>query len=92
MATLTISITDSQKDFLQDMVNSGQYGNISEVIREAIRFIYKQQSQDFLKEIRLGLQDFEDGNIVEFADSKGLNDHIQDLYNKSKKRKKSSTI
>ncbi len=50
MPSVTVSLTDRQKNYLDARVESGSYGNVSEVVREALRLL---EARDQEQEARL---------------------------------------
>lgn len=56
METMNIAITPVLKEFVQQRVEAGGYGSVSEYVRELIRLDQKQSAQDRLEnELLLGL-------------------------------------
>lgn len=45
MPTRNINLTDRLEEFVEDSVSSGQYGNASEVVREALRLLAEQKRE-----------------------------------------------
>lgn len=70
---MNIHFTRSQEDYLRGLVDSGEYGNISEAVREAIRLLKQKEKEDALKLQHLramideGEADIQNGNYVEYA-------------------------
>jgi len=50
MKKISIRITDQQYEFLESLVASGDYANISEVIREALRLFMNRKKKE-IKEL-----------------------------------------
>ena len=48
MATMTISLPDPLREFVEAEVSSGNYGSASELFREMVRERQKQKSQERL--------------------------------------------
>lgn len=46
---MNIHFTRTQEEYLRGLVDSGDYGNISEAVREAIRLLKLKQQEDALK-------------------------------------------
>jgi putative addiction module CopG family antidote len=70
MSTIHVSLTPKLSDYVQTLLESGLYGNVSEVIREALREKYQSQtstqSQKLIKlqqAIQSGLDQAEKGEF-----------------------------
>ncbi len=50
MKKISIRITDQQYEFIESLVASGDYANISEVIREALRIFMNRKKKE-IKEL-----------------------------------------
>jgi len=69
MATMTISLPDPMRDFIETEVTEGDYGSASELFREMVRDRQKRKAQERLEALLLeGLNDLENGNYVEVTD------------------------
>ena len=67
MDKLTISMPEQMKDYVKGRINSGQYGNISEFIRDLIR---KEQNQESaVQELR---------DLIERAEASGISSRTED--------------
>jgi antitoxin ParD1/3/4 len=53
MATMTISLPDSMRDFVESEVSSGSYGSASELFREMVRERQKRKTQERLESLLL---------------------------------------
>ncbi len=51
--TITFQPSRNMSDFIEDMVNSGDYNNQSEVIRAALRLLQEQNASSKLNQLRL---------------------------------------
>ncbi len=49
MPTRNISLTQQQDEFVEKIVESGEYQNASEAIRDALRALQKRRSEDALR-------------------------------------------
>jgi antitoxin ParD1/3/4 len=73
MPTRNINLTAHLDTFIQEQVDSGRYGNASEVVRDALRLIERRTREDearqqWLREAtRKGLDQLESGEYFEFA-------------------------
>lgn len=62
MPTLTISLPDSLRDFVDSQVRTGGYGNVSEYFRGLLRDAREQESQKRLE--RLLLEGLDSGKDI----------------------------
>ncbi|MCJ8330540.1 MAG: type II toxin-antitoxin system ParD family antitoxin [Lentisphaeria bacterium] len=91
MPTKNISLTDHFKNFIDDNVNSGQYKNASEVVRDSLRLLEEKQKEDRLKlenlkhQIQLGIDDLDQGNYNKFTESNDLKAYLSSLFPEKKK-------
>jgi len=57
MTTITISIPESMKEYIEREISRGSYGTVSEYFRSLVRENQRQKSQERLEELLLeGLQ------------------------------------
>ena len=85
MPTRNIVLTERQTRFIRRLVKSGRYQNASEVLREGIRLVERQEAEDEarLKALReaadIGLADFDAGRFRSFDDPESLGRHLAAL-------------
>lgn len=71
MPTRNISLTREQDAFVDEIVRSGDYQNASEAVRDALRALRQQRSQDKLKlqllraQLDAGIAALESGDLLE---------------------------
>ncbi len=53
MATMNVSLPDAMRAWVDAQVESGQYGNVSEYVRDLIRRDQKARAQDRLEQMLL---------------------------------------
>ena len=63
MATMTISLPEPMRDFIESEVSTGNYGSASELFREMVRERQKAKTQERLE--ALLLESLESGEPVE---------------------------
>ncbi len=63
MATMTISLPDTMREFVESEVTGGEYGSASELFRELVRERQKRKKQEHLE--TLLLEGLESGQAVE---------------------------
>ena len=75
MPTRNISLTREQDAFVEDLVDSGDYQNASEAIRDALRVLQQRRREDKLKlqalraQLKLGIDDLHHGAFDEVAEA-----------------------
>ena len=85
MPTRNVVLTDHQTRFIGQMVKSGRYQNASEVLREGIRLVERQEAEAEarLKALReaanVGLADIDAGRFESFDTSESLRRHLEAL-------------
>lgn len=64
---MNVSLTTELQKFVQDKVKSGLYRSASEVIRDSLRWLRKQEAQlaDVRHEIDKGLRDIKEERVEE---------------------------
>ena len=88
---MNVSLTPTLEELVQRKVASGLYNSASEVIREALRLleerdeIRKMRLGTLRKEISVGLDQLERGELSEF-DDQSLNTLAADVKAKGRKR------
>jgi antitoxin ParD1/3/4 len=69
--TINVSLTPKLEEFVQSRVSSGRYQTASEVVREALRLLERQEKErdeglELLKEkLRRGVAEAEQGNALD---------------------------
>ena len=66
MATMTISLPDPLREFIEAEVSSGNYGSASELFREMVRERQKSKAQERLE--ALLLEGLESGRPIEITE------------------------
>ena len=85
MPTRNVVLTDRQSDFIAELVDSGRYQNASEVLREGIRLVERQELENearlkLLREAaRTGIADIESGRFRSFDAPESLRRHLAAL-------------
>ena len=75
MSTRNISLTPEQDAFIEKAVESGEYQNASEAVRDALRALQQRRREDALKlkglrlQIKAGVDALDRGEFTEIADS-----------------------
>ncbi len=74
MPTRNVVITQHQSEMIESLVESGQYQNASEVLREGLRLVEERAAErdarlkSFRDAVRVGVDDLEEGRYVDLAD------------------------
>ncbi|MBF0562470.1 MAG: type II toxin-antitoxin system ParD family antitoxin [Alphaproteobacteria bacterium] len=82
MPTRNFVLTDHQAALIERLVQSGRYQNASEVLRDGLRVIERQESEhaarlEALREAaRIGMADIETGRFEAFTDVESLGRHL----------------
>ena len=91
MPTRNISLTAEQDAFVQKVVESGEYQNASEAVRDALRVLQHRRKEDSLKlrvlraQIKAGTVALERGDFTEVA-AADLEGYLQRLTTPAAKR------
>ncbi|GAB3269771.1 ribbon-helix-helix domain-containing protein [Arthrobacter pigmenti] len=84
MATRNVVLSQHQHELVESLVSSGRYQNASEVLREGLRLIERQEAEDAIKIAALrdaaerGWADLASGRYEDLADE-DLDDFIGQL-------------
>lgn len=84
MPTRNISLTPEQDAFIEKTVESGEYQNASEAVRDALRALQQRRREDALKlkalrmQIKAGIEALDRGEFSEIAEAE-LDDYLQGL-------------
>ena len=82
MRTRNVVLTEQQAGMIQRLVESGQYRNASEVLRDGLRLLQQREAEKAasLEALRdaanTGLEDFDAGRYRAFSDGKAVRDHL----------------
>ena len=85
MRTRNVVLTDHQAELIDTLVESGRFQNASEVLREGVRLVEKQEADEVVRlealraALRVGIVDIEAGRSRVFTDSKALRRHLKSL-------------
>jgi antitoxin ParD1/3/4 len=91
MPTRNISLTAEQDSFVQSVVESGEYQNASEAVRDALRVLQQRRREDDLKlkalraQVRTGIDALKRGEFVEI-DEADLEGYLEGLTTPATKR------
>jgi antitoxin ParD1/3/4 len=82
MPTRNVVLTDDQAELIERMVKSGRFQNGSEVLREGLRLLQRQDAEEKAKlkalreAARVGLADIEAGRFKTFNTAEALTEHL----------------
>ncbi|MCH8543391.1 MAG: type II toxin-antitoxin system ParD family antitoxin [Alcanivorax sp.] len=83
MPTRNVVITDHQAELIEQLVESGQYQNASEVLREGLRLVEERRAEYACKlealrtALQEGLEDIEAGRYTTFESASALADDFR---------------
>jgi len=75
MPTRNINLTAAQDEFVQQLVEAGEYQNASEAIRDALRVLQQRRKEDSLRlkvlraQIKAGTDALQRGDFAEVEDA-----------------------
>ena len=84
MPTRNISLTPEQDAFVSKVIDTGEYQNASEAIRDALRALQQRRKEDALKlktlraELLVGIAALDRGEFTDVNDA-GLDDYLAKL-------------
>jgi antitoxin ParD1/3/4 len=80
--TRNVSLTTEQDAFIERIIETGEYQNASEAIRDALRVLQQKRREDALKlrilraQIKAGLDELERGDFIEITEA-DLDEYFQ---------------
>ena len=80
MPSRSISLTPEQDAFINELVETGEYRNASEAIRDAIRALQRRRAEDALKLERLRLLIKQGVDAIDRGDYTEVDDGDLDAY------------
>lgn len=84
MAERQVTLTEHQERIVEDLVRSGRYQDMSDVVREALRLLEHREAEDtarlewLRRAAKTGIEAIEHGQHVEFADFDQLERYLMD--------------
>ncbi len=82
MPTRNVVLTDRQAKLVERLVESGRYQNASEVLRDGLRMIERQDREDSIRlkalrdAVKIGITDIEAGRYREFETVEEMRRHL----------------
>ena len=89
MPTRNVVLTNHQASFVERLVSTGRYQNVSEVLREGLRMVEQREAEDesrleaLRSAVRVGIADFEQGRYATFESGSQLRGHLASLASKA---------
>jgi antitoxin ParD1/3/4 len=89
----SVALTPYLENFTKQLVSSGRYNNVSEVVRQSLRLLEKEQMQEQAKltalreAIQVADDDIAAGRVVRFSTTEVLAQHLKKMRTKSKPTK-----
>lgn len=90
MPTRNISLTPEQDAFIEEMLKAGEYRNVSEAMRDAVRSLQQRRNEEALKleklrlAIKQGLAALDRGDYTEVEDE-DLDTYLDELVTSSRR-------
>jgi antitoxin ParD1/3/4 len=84
----SVALTPHFENFTKQLVSSGRYNNVSEVVRQSLRLLEKEQvlEQAKLQALREAIQaanaDVAGGRVVKFKSAQDFGQHLQKMRGK----------
>jgi antitoxin ParD1/3/4 len=97
MPTRNVVLTDHQAKLVEQLVASGRYQNVSEVLREGLRLVESRDAEEKVRlkalreAARVGIADIEAGRFERFDSSSAIKQHVAALIDKTLPKKASGT-
>ena len=88
MPTRNVVLTQHHESIIETLVKSGRYQNASEVLREGLRLIERQEAENAAKlvalreAVQIGITALERGEYREFDGADSLGMHLRDMSKK----------
>ena len=92
MPTQNVNITDAQSEFIRQCVESGDYNNASELVREALRLLKEQKDEhqtrvDYLREeFQRAREAYARGEYVELVTEEDFEAMHEDVCRRGRER------
>ena len=89
MPTRNVVLTDHLASLVEQLVDSGRYQNASEVLREGLRLIERQEEEDASRlealrnAVHVGADDFDQGRFATFKSTEELSAHLATVASKA---------
>lgn len=89
MPTCNVVLTEHQATFVEQLVASGRYRNVSEVLREGLRLIETRETEEAARlaalqeAARIGITDIDAGRYRRFDLADEFSRHLASLANKA---------
>lgn len=84
MPTRNVVLTKHQEEFIETMIETGQYQNASEILREGLRLVennqksYAARLQAFKDAVQIGEDAFDRGEYRQFSDVESLTAYLRE--------------
>jgi antitoxin ParD1/3/4 len=89
MPTRNVVLTNHQAAFVEQLVTSGRYQNVSEVLREGLRLVEQREAEDASRleilrsAVRAGIENIETGHFNTFDNEESLRVHLKSITAKA---------
>lgn len=98
MAILSVAINDHDEALITQLIESGQFRDPDEILREGLRLIEVQQREDSAREdamrqaIQAGLDDLSQGKYIALSGGDQIAGYIQELGKRAAERLESAGV
>ncbi len=85
MPTRNVVLTNHQAALVEELVSTGRYQNVSEVLREGLRLVERNEQEDALrlaalrKAVKAGAADMQAGRFTTLESPAALRSHLASL-------------
>lgn len=92
MPTQNVNLTDKQAEFIRQRVESGDYNNASEVVRDALRLLttrqeeYETRLEALRTELQKGFDDIEAGRYIELNGAEDFDALSREIRRRGRER------
>ncbi len=85
MATMNVSLPDLMKEWVDERVKSGQYGNASEYVRDLIREDQRDEElrRQLIRELEESEEDIRQGRYIELRSDEEIEQFFDDIIQRA---------
>ncbi len=83
---ITANIAPEFEEFVSSAVAAGKYGSPEEVVSDGLRLLRKRELEALRKEVNVGMQQIERGDIIEVDDEDSHGALLEDIKSCGRRR------
>ena len=83
---ITANIAPEFEEFVSSAVAAGKYGSPEEVVSDGLRLLRDRELESLRKEVDLGIQQIECGDVVEVDDEDSHTALLEDIKSRGRRR------